>query len=354
MKKKLTPKQFQSKILMWFKRHGRHDLPWQKNISPYRVWLSEIMLQQTQVQTVIPYFNKFTKQFPSIKKLACASSDEVLHLWSGLGYYARARNLHKTAQIVSEDFKGRFPRDLETLQTLPGIGKSTAGAILAISMNQSGVILDGNVKRVLARFNAIKGLPNDTKVNQKLWTLAEHYTPENEIRNYTQAMMDLGAMICTRTKPTCEKCPLKNYCIAHQTNSETDFPEKRLSKKIPTKKTYMLMLRDTNQSILLVKRPSFGIWGGLWCFPQMESIETLKETCLKKFDCKILASEKLKPFRHTFSHFHLDITPILIDVKNANQQVMEESATIWYNKKHTNKLGLPKPVNELLVRINGE
>lgn len=347
MKTQLTPKQFQIKILSWFKKHGRKDLPWQKNISPYRVWLSEIMLQQTQVQTVIPYFNNFIKRFPTIKKLAEAPIDDVLHLWSGLGYYARARNLHKTAQIILKEYRGQFPHDLQTLQALPGIGKSTAGAILAIAMKKHGVILDGNVKRVLARFCAIKDMTNE----KKLWEIAEHYTPENQIENYTQAMMDLGAMICTRTKPLCEKCPLEKFCIAHQTNCETEFPEKRAAKKIPTRKTYMLVMRDKNQSVLLEKRPSFGVWGGLWCFPQIDSLKMLEDTCHRKYDCKIITIKNLKKFRHTFSHFHLDITPILIDVIQSNQHIMEENMIIWYNKKHIGRLGIPKPVTKLLQQI---
>ena len=352
MKNQLAPKQFQSKILSWFKHHGRKDLPWQKNISPYRVWLSEIMLQQTQVQTVVPYFKQFIKQFPTIKKLAAAPTDDVLHLWSGLGYYARARNLHKTAQIISSEHHGKFPRDLETLQSLPGIGKSTAGAILAIAMKKRGVILDGNVKRVLARFGAIKGLPSEA--SKTLWEIAEVYTPENHIADYTQAMMDLGAMICTRTKPNCAKCPLEKFCLAHQTNCETDFPEKRITQKIPIRKTYMLLMRDKNQSLLLEQRPPHGIWGGLWCFPQIDSLAMLEDACIRKYDCKIKTTKKLKKFRHTFSHFHLDITPILIEVIQTNQQIMEQNTAIWYNKKHIRRLGVPKPVNELLLQINGE
>lgn len=350
----LSPKQFQTKILDWFKKHGRKELPWQKGITPYRVWISEIMLQQTQVQTVIPYFKRFMARFPNIKSLANAETDDVLHLWSGLGYYARARNIHKTAQIISNEFHGRFPKSSKELQSLPGIGKSTAGAILSISMNQRGVILDGNVKRVLARFLAIPGWPDNPHVAKHFWDAAEYYTPENQLPEYTQAMMDLGAMICTRTKPLCTTCPLKNDCKAHRSDQETSFPEKKKNSAIATQKTYFLILQNDTGAILLEKRPPLGIWGGLWSFPQFESKKDLSLFCLRNYGCTLLETKILPPFKHTFTHFHLEITPIIGSVKLSNNQIMEDKPTIWYNLEKPKKLGLPQPVQLLLSKLKEE
>jgi A/G-specific adenine glycosylase len=230
---RVNPQKFTQYVLAWFQQHGRKNLPWQHKISPYRVWVSEIMLQQTQVQTVIPYFKRFMQRFLRIADLANAAEDEVLHLWTGLGYYARARHLHKTAKIIQQQFKGKFPRDLATLQTLPGIGRSTAGAILAIAMHQPAAILDGNVKRVLSRVHAIAGWPGQPEVAAQLWQYAEQYTPQQLTAEYTQAMMDIGALICTRTKPQCTICPLQKICLAHQANNETAYPSKKPAKKLP-------------------------------------------------------------------------------------------------------------------------
>ncbi len=257
----MTPTDFQQNILTWFDQHGRKDLPWQKDISPYRVWLSEIMLQQTQVTTVIPYFNAFIEKFPDINTLANAPLDEVLHLWSGLGYYARARNLHKTAQLIAE--LGYFPDSLEALNKLPGIGLSTAGAILSIAFNKSHPILDGNVKRVLTRFKAVSGWSGDSGVNKQLWAISAQLTPKQRVADYTQAIMDLGATLCTRNKPKCDACPIKSFCIAKLTDTVALFPAPKPTKFIPTKKLTLLLLRNIDHSILLEKRPPTGIWGGL-------------------------------------------------------------------------------------------
>ena len=239
---------FQQNILAWFDQHGRKDLPWQQDITPYRVWLSETMLQQTQVATVIPYFNAFVEKFPTIECLAQAPIDEVLHRWSGLGYYARARNLHKTAQLIVE--KGRFPDTLDELIALPGIGLSTAGAILSIAFKKSHPILDGNVKRVLTRFKAVSGWPGNSQVNKELWAISAHLTPIERVADYTQAMMDLGATICTRSKPACEDCPLESHCLARITGTVSLLPTPKPAKTLPVKQlVFLLLSNNLNQYI---------------------------------------------------------------------------------------------------------
>ena len=224
---------FSKKLLTWWDKSGRKDLPWQKNINPYRVWVSEIMLQQTQVTTVIPYFEKFMTKFPNVQSLAMANVDQVLHLWTGLGYYARARNLHKTAIIICEQYSARFPCDIDTMQSLPGIGRSTAAAILSIANGAHHAILDGNVKRVLTRLHTVDGWPGENKVMQQLWQLAEQYTPKKRVADYTQAIMDLGATLCTRSKPTCEQCPAQNQCLSFLQSRQTEFPNKKPKKQSP-------------------------------------------------------------------------------------------------------------------------
>lgn len=285
-------------VLNWFESHGRKNLPWQKNITPYRVWLSEIMLQQTQVTTVIPYFERFIKQFPTLKKLALANEDTVLHLWTGLGYYSRARNLLKTAKIIQKEFQSKFPTDLTTLQQLPGIGRSTAGAILALSMHQQATILDGNVKRVLSRVFALNAWQHE----KKLWAIAEALTPKKNIAAYTQAMMDLGAMICTRTKPKCTICPLQKQCIAYRHEQQTEFPGKKPKKTLPIRQIQLLLLYDNQGKILLEKRPAKGIWGGLWSLPEYNHVD-IKHFCEKTYHCEIKSLKKQPPFRHTFRTF---------------------------------------------------
>lgn len=351
MKKKIT---FSAIVLDWFDKHGRKNLPWQKNIDPYRVWLSEIMLQQTQVKTVIPYFERFIKYFPHIHALASATEDEVLTLWSGLGYYARARNLHKTAQLITQRFDGQFPLDLQTLQQLPGIGRSTAGAILAIAAGQKATILDGNVKRVLTRFHGISTWPSETKTQKKLWEIAEQYTPTLRVAHYTQAMMDLGATVCSK-KPNCLLCPLQEKCVGYQTNTTTLYPAKKPKKQLPSRKTVMLILR-MGEKVLLKKRPSIGIWGGLWTFPEQDELSCkLKqekslffEKIYQEFGCEIDDFKLWPSFRHTFSHFHLDILPVVVSVKKITNKIMENDQQIWYDLENPAAVGLPAPVKRLL------
>ena len=335
---------FQKKILAWFDQNGRKDLPWQQDLSPYRVWLSETMLQQTQVNTVIPYFNAFIEQFPTIECLAKAPVDEVLHRWSGLGYYARARNLHKTAQLIVE--QSYFPDTLDKLIELPGIGLSTAGAILSIAFKKSHPILDGNVKRVLSRFKGVSGWPGDSQVSKQLWAISADLTPVDRVADYTQAIMDLGATICRRSKPACNACPLNSYCKAKMTNTVSLLPTPKASKTLPIKQLVFLLLSN-NKKILLEKRPPTGIWGGLWSLPEFPNIHSVYDWCLTT-NTPIIISRTLPTQRHTFSHYHLDYTTVLIQTDNPINFVMEADHTVWYNTQQIKTLGLPAPIKLLL------
>ncbi|GAB4394048.1 MAG: A/G-specific adenine glycosylase [Gammaproteobacteria bacterium] len=354
----IKPAVFQRRVFNWFDKHGRKNLPWQQQINAYRVWVSEIMLQQTQVNTVIPYFLRFIEQFPNVFALAQADINEVLELWTGLGYYARARNLHRCAQIICANYAGKFPRELDTLISLPGIGRSTAGAILAIAEGQATPILDGNVKRVLTRLHAVEGWPGDNKVQQELWRYAEYYMPETRTADYTQAMMDLGATICTRTKPNCERCPVQIYCQAYQTNQVINFPQSKPKKELPERSCQLLIITNQQRNILLEQRPPSGIWGGLWCFPQcdcaIEPVAWLKHY----YGIHTQIVEKLPAFRHTFSHFHLDIYPVLMRHISCAQvkQAMETQPTIWYNVQRPQTVGLAAPIKRLLhhIKVNAE
>ena len=339
-------------VLTWFDASGRHDLPWQRDISPYRVWVSEIMLQQTQVSTVIPYYQRFMQRFPTVETLAGAPVDDVLHLWTGLGYYARARNLHKAARIVTEKYRGKFPGTLDQLAELPGIGRSTAGAILALSMDQRGVILDGNVKRVLCRYYAIPTWSGESATQKQLWALADQATPDQRIAAYTQAMMDLGATVCTRGKPACSRCPLADNCQAFALNLSQSLPVSKPRKTLPVRQTFMVMCGQGDLSVLLEQRPASGIWGGLWSFPEFADFEHVR-IWLAHNGARF---ESCWPVvRHTFSHFHLDITPVLATL--APDNINEPAAgTYCYPLNPTGNsepanIGLPAPVKKLLQRL---
>lgn len=321
---------FVNRVLDWYQLYGRKHLPWQQNITPYRVWLSEIMLQQTQVDTVIPYFERFTQQYPDVHSLAKAPQDHVLHLWTGLGYYARARNLHKAAQAVSNNMEGQFPDTVEALSALPGIGRSTAGAIVSLAHEQPAAILDGNVKRVLARHFAIAGWPGQSATIKALWHVAEALNPkqpltysagkaQNVSRAYTQVMMDLGATVCTRSQPACDRCPLASTCQAHAAGSWANYPGKKPKKVLPVKHTYMLLLQQNGQT-LLEERPEQGIWGGLWSLPEFDDLETLPQWLAERWPQLHLQGQPQPQatVRHTFSHYHLDITPVLQPIADAN------------------------------------
>ena len=350
----MSPKKFQDAVLNWFDQYGRTNLPWQKSINPYRVWVSEIMLQQTQVSTVIPYFERFMHSYPTVETLAAAPLDEVLHHWTGLGYYARARNLHKTAQQVSNELGGLFPDNVSQLIELPGIGRSTAGAISSIAFKNQATILDGNVKRVLARFSATDGWPGKSAVVEKLWLIAETYTPYKRIADYTQAMMDLGATLCTRSSPNCEQCPLVKDCKAYQQGNPQDYPGKKPKKKLQVKTTFFLIIKNNQGALLLEQNPPAGLWGGLWVFPQCESQDQLEETYLK-LGIQAESQHILAVKRHTFSHFHLDYQPVEISISHSGAtagQVAEQGNQVWYNPQNPLSLGMPAPIKALLLKQN--
>jgi len=340
-----------SPVLEWFDRHGRKDLPWQLNVDPYRVWVSEIMLQQTQVMTVIPYFERFVETFPTVRDLAAADEDRVLHLWTGLGYYARARNLHRAARQVCGELGGNFPDTVEGLCQLPGIGRSTAGAIVSIAYRRRAAILDGNVKRVLARYHAVAGWPGEVAVARRLWEIAEAYTPDGRVADYTQAMMDLGATVCTRASPRCGHCPLGPGCAARSSGSQAAYPGRKPKKALPVRETTFLMVRAPGGDIWLEKRPGAGIWGGLWCFPELEDAGKSAAWCVDRFSLNPEAVEPWEPFRHTFSHYHLDIQPVLATLPALPGAVMEAGDRLWYNRRQPQEIGLAAPVAGLLARL---
>lgn len=303
-------------------------------------------MQQTQVVSVINYFQRFMLRFPTIDSLSQADMDEVLQHWSGLGYYARARNLHKTAQqIVAQG--GQFPETVEALSDLPGIGRSTAGAILSIACGQSQPILDGNVKRVLARFHAVRGWPGENKVAARLWQISAQYTPAKRTGDYTQAIMDLGATLCTRSKPQCEICPVASACLAKQLGLIAQLPESKPRKNLPVKQSYFLLLVDAEGRIFLERRPPTGIWGGLWSLPEFPDPEALQNWCLQA-DFRMGEPQFLAGQRHSFSHYHLDFIPVRVKLQNHINNVMEGGKAVWYKTAEINNLGLPAPIKRLL------
>jgi A/G-specific adenine glycosylase len=340
---------FAESLLVWFDHHGRKALPWQHPRSAYRVWISEIMLQQTQVATVIPYYERFMLAFPDVLTLANAPLDAVLQHWSGLGYYARARNLHKAAIQIRDQHNGEFPRDFDSVVNLPGIGRSTAGAILALSDEQRHPILDGNVKRVLARYCAIEGLPNNSKVVAQLWESAEQHTPTLRIADYTQAIMDLGATLCTRSKPLCTLCPVQSGCIAYRRNEVARFPTARPQKEKPVRSVQVLLLTNDDNAVLLERRPPSGIWGGLLGLPELEPLEN-PGTWAEQHIGAIEIVESWDSFRHTFSHFHLDMKPVIARLKTPPTQVRDNTRWVWFAPGGTIG-GLAAPVQKLIQKL---
>ncbi|MFD2178735.1 A/G-specific adenine glycosylase [Veronia pacifica] len=344
---------FSDAILTWYDKYGRKTLPWQLNKTPYKVWLSEIMLQQTQVATVIPYFERFMERFPNVADLAAADLDEVLHLWTGLGYYARARNLHKAAVMVVEKFGGEFPTNIDDMMALPGVGRSTAGAVLSLSLGLHHPILDGNVKRTLARHYAVEGWPGKKPVENILWQHAEINTPAEGVNRYNQAMMDMGAMICTRSKPKCELCPVNYSCEANALGRQTDFPGKKPKKVLPEKQACFLLYQYEEQ-IWLEQRPPSGLWGGLWCLPETEESKVESSVLTMCGTDNAYDIEHLTAFRHTFSHFHLDILPVRVRLKRQPTMIMEAQGGLWYNLTQPEKVGLAAPVQKLLKTLTRE
>ncbi len=344
---------FAATLIAWQRQHGRNDLPWQNTRDAYRIWLSEIMLQQTQVSTVLPYFQRFLERFPDVKQLAAADLDEVLQLWSGLGYYSRARNLHRAAQQVVAEHGGRFPQEREVLETLPGIGRSTAAAIAAFAYGRREAILDGNVKRVLARYGAVAGFPGDKKAADRLWALAETLLPDTDIErgieSYTQGLMDLGATLCTRT-PDCARCPVRAGCAALAQGAVASYPASRPKRINPTRQTGMLLLVHRGR-VLLRQRPPMGLWGGLWVFPEMDGRDEEEgHSVAARLGCELDTLEALPPLRHAFTHFTLDITPLLGRVK-AVQPAVNSGGNRWLGLEEALAAAVPTPVRTLLERV---
>jgi len=345
----LSHDDFRRRLLDWYDSHGRHDLPWQTDRNAYRVWISEIMLQQTQVTTVVPYFERFMRHFPDIQALAVAELDEVLHLWSGLGYYARARNLHKAARRVVEAHGGELPQAFEPLLALPGIGRSTAGAILALACDQRHAILDGNVKRVLCRFFAIRGWPGRRETEKRLWSLAGDLTPAQRVADYTQAIMDLGATLCRRGQPDCQRCPLKSECQAHALGIQTELPTSRPKKARPRRQTTMLLVVDPQQRVLLRRRDADGLWGGLWSLPELEPGDDPAAWCDSQLGVVPMTSRVLPSVSHGFTHFELEIQPVMVHVEaTGGKGVMDGDGWLWYNRRSPSRVGLAAVVERLL------
>jgi A/G-specific adenine glycosylase len=345
-------KQFAQRLLDWFALHGRQMLPWQINPTPYRVWVSEVMLQQTQVATVIPYYARFMVRFPDVASLAAAPLDEVLHLWTGLGYYARARNLQACAQVVVAQYGGAFPPTLEAMMELPGIGRSTAGAILALSGGQRQSILDGNAKRVLARVFGIAGNPTSKPVLQALWAQADACTPVEVVAAYTQAIMDLGATVCTRSRPACSACPLNAGCIAALEGRQTQLPGAKQKRLRPSREATILIAEiehDGSTAVLVQRRPPSGVWGGLWSPPQFASDRDALAWCRQEFG-DTPESQMLPPIDHAFTHFDLRLNPLRVRCAR-NTSVRDADSHRWYPLEAPLRIGLPQPIRRLFERL---
>jgi len=342
---------FADRLLDWFDEHGRKHLPWQQPRTPYRVWISEVMLQQTQVATVIPYFERFMRRFPNVEALARADLDEVLHLWTGLGYYARGRNLHAAARQMVREHGAAVPADIAALTALAGIGRSTAGAILAAGHGIRAPILDGNVKRVLARFYAVDGYPGQSAVANTLWGHGESNTPHTRVADYTQAAMDFGALICTRAKPNCRTCPLASRCIAYQTNAVDRYPRPRPAKPLPIKRVKMFLIIDADDRCLLERRPTSGLWGGLWSPPERTSDYSVNALLAEIGVDSNPAVEQLDGFRHSFTHFHMDIDPIRAHLETTSLRIADGDRWLWFHPRNNQPLGLSAVAVRLLAMI---
>lgn len=336
---------FAAKLIAWQRAHGRHDLPWQDTRDPYRIWVSEIMLQQTQVTTVIPYYLRFLARFPDVAALAGAPLDEVLRLWSGLGYYSRARNLHRAALAIA-GHDGNFPRRYEDVAALPGVGRSTAAAICVFAFGQRHAILDGNVKRVLARLRGIRGHAGERKVADRLWQEAERLLPRSKLEPYTQGLMDLGAMVCTRAKPRCPACPVHGACVAFKRGWVGELPAPRPRQPLRHKSTVMLVLVRAGE-ILLEKRPPSGIWGGMWCLPEAVRKSDIEAYCLRRFGTHVIEIDELPPLAHGFTHFKLDIRPLRLRVSALTPQAAEPGV-IWLSPIEARAAAIPAPVRRIL------
>ena len=349
---------FAGRLLAWFERCGRHYLPWQQNPTPYRVWVSEVMLQQTQVAAVIPYFDRFMQRFPDVQALAAAPLDEVLHLWTGLGYYARARNLQAAARLVVGQYGSEFPAAIDELIALPGIGRSTAGAILALAHGQRQPILDGNVKRVLARVFGIEGDPGSAPVVAALWVRTDACTPERRVAAYTQAIMDLGATVCTRSRPACELCPMHGDCVAFRDGRQAQLPGRRRRHARRSREATLLIAEvslDGTRAVLLERRPAPGIWGGLWSPPQFDSEPAALAWCRREFSEAAVSAAVLAPIEHAFTHFDLRLHPVRVLCRgDGDGAVRDRDDRLWYALAAPPRVGLPQPIRTLLARLGAE
>jgi A/G-specific adenine glycosylase len=366
-------RKFADSLIGWHARHGRHDLPWQRRRTAYRVWVSEIMLQQTQVATVIPYYERFMRRFPDVATLAAAALDEVLHLWSGLGYYARARNLHRAAVRIAEEHGGRFPKRFQAVADLPGIGRSTAGAILALSRGERFPILDGNVRRVLSRHFGIEARASDSATLQTLWRRSDECTPEERVATYTQAVMDLGATVCTRRNPACSHCPVSSTCIARRSGRQHELPAPRRARSRRLRQVFMLAAVRADGDVLLERRPERGVWGGLWCLPEFTNAADAADYALLRLRGATARPVPLAALEHAFTHFDLVITPLLAhcsgraaeggerpDTMSGPGGLPPETAgtagpprpTLWYRAREPVRLGLPAPIRLLIERLS--
>ena len=337
--------EFACRVLEWYDRHGRKDLPWQQ-AGAYGIWVSEIMLQQTQVQTVIPYYERFMRRFPDAGSLADAALDDVLQHWSGLGYYARARNLHKAAAVIRDAHGGEFPRAFDDVVALPGVGRSTAGAIVSLAFGERQPILDGNVKRVLARHEAIAGWPGTAAVQERLWSVAERHTPHERVAEYTQAIMDLGATVCTRSNPTCDECPVAVDCEARRAQTIADFPGRKPKKPRPLRQTTMI-LALRGDSLYVERRPPSGIWGGLWSLPEVGA-GAVDDWCRQVLQNGSCEQQRWQTLRHSFSHYDLDIHPVVVRVGSGSRKVADGETATWYRLDEDPPGGIAAPVQKLI------
>jgi A/G-specific adenine glycosylase len=335
------------RLLAWFDAHGRHELPWQRERTPYTVWVSEVMLQQTQVATVVPFYRRFVARFPNVAALAAAPLDDVLKHWSGLGYYARARNLWNAARLIVAQHGGRVPETFDELHALPGIGRSTAGAILAQARGARFAILDGNAKRVLARYHAVEGWPGDGSVQAKLWALAERHTPDERVADYTQAIMDLGATLCTRARPACTVCPLATSCAACRAGTQAKYPTPRPKRARPRRSVTVLVVQNPDGGVLLARRPARGIWGGLYSFPELEDGDTAAEWCARTLGATVATERALATIEHGFTHFDLDLEPRWLRLAAEPRVVQDRDDFLWHRPSTAPAVGVPAPIAAL-------
>jgi A/G-specific adenine glycosylase len=344
---------FAPELLRWFEGGGRKDLPWQRDPTPYRVWVSEIMLQQTQVATVIPYYEAFMRRFPDVRSLATAPLDEVLHLWSGLGYYARARNLQRAAQAIVARHGGVFPATLEEVLALPGIGRSTAGAILALSRGERHPILDGNVKRVMTRYFGVEGHPGEPAVERRLWALSDACTPQTRVAQYTQAVMDLGATVCTRTRPSCLLCPVNPGCLARAHDLQHRLPAPRPRVARPSREAWLVVAMRGGHKVLLERRPPSGVWGGLWGLPECPTRAHAEQWCREHLS-GAQALRASAPLKHAFSHFDYHMRPLIVHCLGKAESLRDDDRFLWYDTRRPAKVGVPRPVATLVARVTQE